>query len=166
MPASVTFGQNKGIPGVGCCSVTMQSRNWPMCCSSFLQKNVIPVINHLPYLPDLASADIFSFPKIKLQMKGQFFEDVPTIQCTVTMELMIPAAGYAYSFDSLYDHFTTYITGETMLRIKYVYIHIETVHFVDMKLRPWDNIRINLSQNKPNQRSLRIKFEFLEIFEI
>ncbi len=48
----------------------------------------------------------------------------------------------------------------------YMYAHIEKAYLVGMELRPWDNIRINLSQNKPNPRSLRIKFEFLEIFEM
>ncbi len=47
-----------------------------------------------------------------------------------------------------------------------IYVHIERDHLVDMELRPWHNIRINLSQNKPNLRSLSIKFKFLEMFEI
>ncbi len=50
--------------------------------------------------------------------------------------------------------------------IPYVYVHIKRAHHVDMELRPWHNIRINLSQNKPNQRSLSKTLEFLENFEI
>ncbi len=43
---------------------------------------------------------------------------------------------------------------------------VERAHLIGMELRPWDNIRINLSQSKPNPRPLNIKFEFLENFEI
>ncbi len=48
----------------------------------------------------------------------------------------------------------------------YVYVLIERAHLVNIELRPWHNIRINFSQNKPNRSSLSIKLEFLEIFEI
>ncbi len=51
-----------------------------------------------------------------------------------------------------------------MSKAAYVYVHIEKAHLVDMELRPWHNIRINLSQNKPNRRSLNIKFEFFRNF--
>ncbi len=46
-----------------------------------------------------------------------------------------------------------------------MYVHIERAHLVGMELRLWDNSRINLSQNKPNPRSLSIKFEFLNFLK-
>ncbi len=48
----------------------------------------------------------------------------------------------------------------------YVYVHVERAHLVGMELRPWDNIRISLSQNMPNPRFLSIKFELKKIFKI
>ncbi len=51
-------------------------------------------------------------------------------------------------------------------RFLYVYVNIKGANLFGMKLRPWDNIRINFSQNKPNLRFQSIKLELLEIFEI
>jgi histone-lysine N-methyltransferase SETMAR len=45
-----------------------------------LAKKAITTIEHLPYLPDLAPADYFLFPRIKRALKGQRFDDVKAIQ--------------------------------------------------------------------------------------
>ncbi len=50
----------------------------------FLAKKNVTILHHRPYLPDLALADYFLFPKLKLQLKGRRFEDIQTTQNNVT----------------------------------------------------------------------------------
>jgi hypothetical protein len=38
------------------------------------------VISHTPYSPDLASCDLFLFPKMKLRLKGRRFYTIEEIQ--------------------------------------------------------------------------------------
>jgi len=47
----------------------------------------VAVVHHPPYLPDLAPADYFLFPKIKFPLKGRHFQTEGEIQCAVTREL-------------------------------------------------------------------------------
>lgn len=37
-------------------------------------KNYFYLLNHLPYLPDLASCDYSLFPKLKMKLKGSYFD--------------------------------------------------------------------------------------------
>ncbi|UYV73903.1 hypothetical protein LAZ67_11001358 [Cordylochernes scorpioides] len=68
----------------------------------FLAKNNVCVLNHPPYSPDLASYDFYLFPKIKLKLKGFFFNDIPTIQRAATSTLeAIPQSGLQEAFNSL-----------------------------------------------------------------
>jgi len=53
----------------------------------FLSNRKVAVLHHPPYSPDLAPADYFLFPKLKLSLKGRNFQTVEDIQCTVTREL-------------------------------------------------------------------------------
>ncbi len=54
---------------------------------------------------DLAPANIFLFPKIKLNMKSTFFENIPVIQSACTTELKaIPQTEFSRVFDGLYEH--------------------------------------------------------------
>ncbi|XP_067942994.1 protein GVQW3-like [Watersipora subatra] len=53
----------------------------------YLAKNKVTVLNHPPYSPDLAPCDFYLFPKVKLTMKGERFDDIPTIQENVTRQL-------------------------------------------------------------------------------
>ena len=50
----------------------------------FLAKKQGYVIQHPPYSPDLSSCDYFLFPKMKMAMKGTFYDDVEAIQAAVT----------------------------------------------------------------------------------
>ena len=45
----------------------------------YLAKN-IPVMEHPPYSPDLATRDFFLFPKIKSVLKGTRFESVDAVK--------------------------------------------------------------------------------------
>jgi hypothetical protein len=45
------------------------------------------VLSHPPYSPDLAPADFFLFPNLKITMKGTRFEAVSSIQQTVSRDL-------------------------------------------------------------------------------
>jgi hypothetical protein len=47
---------------------------------AFLAKKAITTIEHPLYLPDLAPADYFLFPRIKRALKGQRFDDIKAIQ--------------------------------------------------------------------------------------
>lgn len=68
----------------------------------FLMKKNVVVLNHSPYSPDLAPADYFLFPKLKLKLKGRRFEDVATIQANVTRELYsIPQADFEHALKRL-----------------------------------------------------------------
>ena len=72
--------------------------------TQFPAKNRVTVINHPPYSPDLAPADYFLFPKIKIALKGEFFEDISTIQQNVTRELKaVPETMFQQAFQRLYE---------------------------------------------------------------
>jgi len=45
-----------------------------------LAKNKIAVIPHPPYSPDLPPCDFFLFPKLKLKLKGCWFDNIEEIQ--------------------------------------------------------------------------------------
>ncbi|KAM0734110.1 Mariner Mos1 transposase [Formica fusca] len=68
----------------------------------FLAKNQICVLDHPPYSPDLAPCDFFLFSKLKLVLKGCFFEDVDTIKAAATQQLKaVPVEDMYHSFESL-----------------------------------------------------------------
>ncbi len=67
----------------------------------YFTKNQITVLNYPLYSPDLAPPDFFLFLKVKLEMKGTFFQDVKVILATVTKHLKaIPIDEYVPSFES------------------------------------------------------------------
>lgn len=69
----------------------------------FLARNQISVISHPPYSPDISPPDYFLFPKLKIPMKGHFFEDVPAIQKACTEHLKsIPVKDFEKAFEALY----------------------------------------------------------------
>jgi transposase len=53
----------------------------------FLASKSINVIEDPPYSPDLAPAEFFLFPKMKLALKGERFSDICDIQHSVTEQL-------------------------------------------------------------------------------
>ena len=67
----------------------------------FLAKNNVCVLNHPPYSPDLAPCDNFLFPKLKMQLKGCYFDDISAIQAASTHALQaIPISELEHAFDS------------------------------------------------------------------
>ncbi|PNF34249.1 hypothetical protein B7P43_G17274 [Cryptotermes secundus] len=59
----------------------------------YLAKNNIPVTEHPPYSPDLASCDFFLFPKIKSALKGTRFKSADAVKAKATQLLKsCPAA--------------------------------------------------------------------------
>ncbi|XP_054707333.1 mediator of RNA polymerase II transcription subunit 13-like [Uloborus diversus] len=61
---------------------------------NFLAQKSIVVLDHPPYSPDLAPADFWLFPKLKLAMKGKHFVTVSDIQAATTAKLgAIPKDG-------------------------------------------------------------------------
>ena len=53
----------------------------------FLGNRNVAVLHHPPYSPDLAPANYFLFPKLKVSLKGRHFQTFEEIQCAVTREL-------------------------------------------------------------------------------
>ncbi len=53
----------------------------------FLALKTVSALHHPPYSPDLSSPDYFAFQRLKLLVKGQLFEDIPTIERNVTAAL-------------------------------------------------------------------------------
>ena len=46
---------------------------------NYLAKNKVSVLPPPPYSPDLAPCDFYLFPKLKIVMKGQYYNDVDAI---------------------------------------------------------------------------------------
>ncbi|KOC70375.1 hypothetical protein WH47_02878, partial [Habropoda laboriosa] len=62
------------------------------------------IISHPPYSPDLAPADLFLFPKIKLPIKGTRYEDMRAIQHAVTEQLnAVTHEEFSKAFQRLYE---------------------------------------------------------------
>ena len=79
----------------------------------FYAENKITVLSHPPYSPDLAPADYFLFPKLKLKMKGHFFDDIPAIQRACTKQLKaIPQNEFSRAFEQLYRRCNECITRQ------------------------------------------------------
>ena len=53
----------------------------------FLAKNNVTTLEHSPYSPQLAPADLYPFPRLKLALKGRRFCDVTGIIKNATEEL-------------------------------------------------------------------------------
>ena len=53
----------------------------------YLAKTKMTVFPHLPYSLYLAPCDFHLFPKLKLQLNGERFEDIDAIQQNVTRRL-------------------------------------------------------------------------------
>jgi len=54
---------------------------------SYLSKYQTSVVPHPPYSPDLAPANLFLFPKLKITLKGRRFQTVAEIQENAKREL-------------------------------------------------------------------------------
>ena len=79
----------------------------------FLAQRSVTVINHPPYSPDLAPADFFLFPRLKIALKGTHFEDLYDIQESVTKTLQtILAEAFSGSFHKLFERCQRCIEGE------------------------------------------------------
>jgi transposase len=53
----------------------------------FLAKKNVTVVEHAPYSPDLAPSDFFLFPRIKIMLKGEHFDDIDDIKSNTTITL-------------------------------------------------------------------------------
>jgi hypothetical protein len=70
----------------------------------FMAQRKVTVLNHPPYLPDLAPADYFLFPKVKSHLKGHPFDSIWDIQKAVTSTLNTTAKDDFYKgIQKLYD---------------------------------------------------------------
>ncbi len=70
----------------------------------FLDKKNVTVLHYLPYALELDPADYFLFPRLKIRLKGHWFDDVSAIQKAVTRDLKaIPVSDFAHALDRLAD---------------------------------------------------------------
>jgi hypothetical protein len=62
------------------------------------------MLDRPPYSPDLAPADYFLFPNVKLHLKGRHFVSISDIQKAVTCTLNTIAMDYFYKgIQNLYE---------------------------------------------------------------
>ena len=81
----------------------------------FLAQQKVTVLDHPPYLPDLAPADYFLFPKVKPHLKGRLFDSIADIQKAVTSTLNTIAKDDFYKgIQKLYGHANLYVQLEGM----------------------------------------------------
>ena len=81
----------------------------------FLARKQVCTLNHPPYSPDLSPCDYFLFLKLKLPLKGRYFDDVKNIQWAVTSKLRdIPQTVMQRSFKSLLQRETRCIDAGGM----------------------------------------------------
>ena len=65
----------------------------------FLVKHGIPVLQQLPYSPDMAPCDLWLFPKLKMALKGSRFESREEIMQNATAEMnTIPKEAFQKCF--------------------------------------------------------------------
>ncbi|KAG5306281.1 SETMR methyltransferase, partial [Acromyrmex insinuator] len=65
-----------------------------------LARNRVSVLNHPPY--SSAPCNFSLFPKLKLKLKGRFFDNIPTIQSASTQAIeAIPQTELEHAFESL-----------------------------------------------------------------
>jgi len=70
----------------------------------FLTQRKVTVLDHPPYLPDLAPADYFLFPKVKSHLKGSLFDSISDIQKSMKSTLNTTAKDEFYKdIQKLYD---------------------------------------------------------------
>lgn len=68
----------------------------------YLAKQKVSVLSHPPYSPDLAPCDFALFPKLKIKLKGSYFDDVSAIKKSSTHVLeAIPQNEFENIFQSL-----------------------------------------------------------------
>ncbi|KAL4131067.1 hypothetical protein QTP88_008418 [Uroleucon formosanum] len=67
----------------------------------FLAKNRTPVLQHPPYLPDLAPCDFWLFPKLKSALKGTHFESVEAVKTKATETVQV--SDFLYDLGSSLD---------------------------------------------------------------
>ncbi|GFU72811.1 histone-lysine N-methyltransferase SETMAR [Trichonephila clavipes] len=73
-------------------------------CPANVTKKCWSKLNVLPYSPDLNLTDFFLLPRLKLDFKGNRFDDIPDIQRNVTRLLnSIPNEDFLKSFQYMYS---------------------------------------------------------------
>ena len=80
----------------------------------FLAQEMVAVLDHSPYSPDLTPADFFLFPRLKATIKVARFVDVNAIKDHVTAVMRsIPQEVFADCFRKLYERCQTCVVAES-----------------------------------------------------
>ena len=79
--------------------------------SDFLEKYGTVTVPQPPYSPDLAPADYFLFPKLKMRLKGRRFQVIEDIKKELPRDLKaIPKSAYEKCFQSWTERWRKSIT--------------------------------------------------------
>jgi hypothetical protein len=65
----------------------------------FSAQNNTRTLPHPPYNPDLAPCDLFSFPKLKTNLKGHHFGKVENVQADTTRDLNISIEDFFHCYE-------------------------------------------------------------------
>lgn len=66
----------------------------------YLTKNQVTIIAQAPYSPDMAPADFFLFPKLKIPLRGRRFDSIEDIKQNSKRELLaIPKSSFSRAFE-------------------------------------------------------------------
>ena len=84
-----------------CCSTSSErSSHRAIIGNEFLAKNTTTIIEQTPYSPDMAPANFFFFPKLKLPLRGTRFQSIEDIKENSQRELKsIPENAFKICFD-------------------------------------------------------------------
>ena len=79
----------------------------------FLAQHSVIEMQHPPYSPDIAPAELFLHPKLKHSLNGTIFQDFAVFKKTVPSLLKsIQKENFKTSFRNLYSRAQTYITTD------------------------------------------------------
>jgi histone-lysine N-methyltransferase SETMAR len=78
----------------------------------FLAKKSITKMDHPPYSPDLAPCYFWLFPKLKNDLKGQRFVEIPDIQCNMKLPRGIPENDFQDCFRQWHHRLTKCIASQ------------------------------------------------------
>ena len=82
----------------------------------FLAQKMVAVLDHPPYILDLAPVDFFLFPRLKAAIKGAHFADVNAIKNRVTAILqLIPQEVFTNCSWKLYERCQTCVVVDCEL---------------------------------------------------
>ena len=139
-PESIVFDPNIVIQRSGLCCTIVHQVHTSLIVRQFLARNQVYVLNHPLYSTDLAPYVLSLFPKLKLKLKGCFFNDISTIKTITTQALeAIPQNELWDAFKSLLNHCNKCIEtgGEYFEKNRKIFTHFVSMMFSTVSLETY-----------------------------